>query len=359
MSVAVLVGTRKGLFVLLGDETRGEWSVEGPHLKGWEVLHAVRDPRDGTLYAATNNFVYGATTHRSSDGGQTWERSEGIGLPEESGLTLEKTWHVEPGRDEEPGRLWLGAAPGALFRTDDGGTTWEPVRSLLEHPTRERWQPGAGGMCTHSIQLDPSDPQRMYVGISAAGVFRSEDGGESWTPANKGTAADFMPENPFPELGQCVHKMLVHPARPERLWQQNHCGVYRSDDRGESWERLEGNGLPSGFGFPLALDPRDPDAAYVVPEVGAENRVTPNDRLGVYRTRDGGGSWELLSNGLPEPAWESVKREGLSFDRLDPVGIYLGTQSGSVFVSPDAGDSWVEAAGHLPEILSVEAAEWP
>jgi photosystem II stability/assembly factor-like uncharacterized protein len=359
MGVAALVGTRKGLFVITGDEDRRTWSIEGPHLTGWEVFHAVRDPRDGVLHAAANNFVYGATVHRSRDQGRTWERAEGIGLPEDSGLTLEKAWHVEPGRDDEPGRLWLGAAPGALFRTDDGGTTWEPVRSLLEDPTRERWQPGAGGMCTHSIQLDPSEPRRMYVGISAAGVFRSEDGGGSWTPANSGTAADFMPDDPFPEVGQCVHKVLVHPARPDRLWQQNHCGVYRSDDRGESWERLEGNGLPSGFGFPLALDPADPDAAWVVPEVGAENRVTPDGRLGVYRTHDGGASWDLLSNGLPEPAWESVKREGMSFEGLDPVGIYLGTQSGTVFVSPDGGEEWVEAGRHLPEILSVEAVEWP
>jgi photosystem II stability/assembly factor-like uncharacterized protein len=358
MGVAVLVGTRKGLFVLTSDESRRDWKVEGPHLTGWEVFHAVRDPRDGTIHAATNNWVYGATTHRSRDLGQTWERSDGIGLPEETGLTVEKSWHVEPGRDDEPDTLWLGAAPGALFRTDDGGGTWEPVRSLLEDPTRERWQPGAGGMCTHSIQLDPFDPLRMYVGISAAGVFRSEDGGASWVPANSGTAADFMPDNPYPEVGQCVHKVLVHPGQPDRLWQQNHCGVYRSDDRGENWERLEANGLPSGFGFPLALDAADPDAAYVVPEIGAENRVTSDGRLGVYRTRDGGASWELLSNGLPEPAWESVKREGMSSDRLDPVGIYVGTQSGSLLVSPDGGDEWLEAARHLPEILSVEAAQW-
>jgi photosystem II stability/assembly factor-like uncharacterized protein len=198
----------------------------------------------------------------------------------------------------------------------------------------------------------------MYIGISAAGVFRSEDGGENWTPANQGTAADFLPE-PFVPVGQCVHKVLLHPQKPERLWQQNHCGVYRTDDRGEQWERLEGNGLPSGFGFPLALDPRDPEAAFVVPEVGAENRVTPDGRLGVYRTRDGGTSWELASNGLPEPAWVAVMREGLSFDRLDPFGVYLGTQSGSLFVSADGGNNWSEAASQLPPILSVEAAAWP
>jgi hypothetical protein len=232
------------------------------------------------------------------------------------------------------------------------------VQGVIEHRTREKWNPGAGGLCCHSIQVDPSDPNRLYIAISAAGSFRSDDGGESWEPKNTNVAADFFPDNPYPEVGQCVHKLLVHPAQPERLWQQNHCGVYRSDDRGDTWERLDGNGLPSGFGFPLALDPDDPDAAYVIPEDGAENRVTPDGRLGVYRTRDAGASWELLRGGLPQQAWASVKREGMSFDRLDPVGIYLGTQGGSVFVSPDEGDEWIEAASYLPTILSVEACEW-
>ena len=227
--------------------------------------------------------------------------------------------------------------------------------SLVRHESRDRWNPGAGGMCCHSIQLDPDDPERMYVAISAAGTFRSEDGGESWELANSGVAADFFPDNPFPEVGQCVHKLLVHPARPERLWQQNHCGVYRSDDHGRNWERLEGNGLPSGFGFPIMLDPSDPDTAFVIPEEGAENRVTPGSRLGVYRTHDGGQSWELLDGGLPHPAWVAVLRESSSFD---DGGVYFGTQSGSVFASADGGEAWVEAATHLPPILSVEAADW-
>ncbi|TMK80438.1 MAG: exo-alpha-sialidase [Actinobacteria bacterium] len=353
MSLAILVGTRKGLFVIRGDEGRRKWTVEEPVLPGWDVFHAIA--HDGTAYVAANNFVYGATVQRSTDFGKTWERGEGLGLPEESGLTLEKAWHVEPGSDDT---LWLGAAPGVLFRSEDKGESWETVQSLLDEPTRERWQPGAGGMCTHSIQIDPENEQTMYVGISAAGVFRSEDGGDSWTPANKGTAADFMPDDPFPEVGQCVHKLLVHPAKPERLWQQNHCGVYRSDDRGENWDRLEGNGLPNGFGFPLALHPRDPDVALVVPEDGAENRVTSDGRLGVYKTTDGGKSWQLSSKGLPEPAWGAVMREGMSYDRLDPSGVYLGTQSGSVFVSPNEGEEWIEAASQLPPILSVEVAEW-
>jgi hypothetical protein len=356
VGVLILAGTRKGLFRLRGDDDRRKWEIEGPLLKGWEVFHAVRDRRDGAIVACTNNWVYGASVHRSADDGGSWERSDGLGLPEGSDLTLEKTWHVEPGHPSQPDTIWLGAAPGVLFRSDDRGASWEPVRGILEHPTRERWMPGAGGMCCHSISLDPDDPQRLYVGISAAGVFRTDDGGETWAPVNKEVAADFNPDDPYPEVGQCVHKLLVHPERPERLWQQNHCGVYRSDDRGENWERLDGNGLPSDFGFALAIHPRDPDTAWVVPEEGAENRVTCDGRLGVYRTRDGGSSWEARS--AYDEAWVAILRENAATDNLDPVGVYVGTQSGSVFVSPDEGETWVEAARHLPPVLSVEVAEW-
>jgi len=347
MAVTLPIGTRKGLFLLRGDESRRRWEVDGPVLTGWSVYHAIVDPRSGALCACTNNWVYGASFHRSDDGGgETWERTEQLGLPEGGDLKLNATWHVEPGRDSE---LWLGGDPGVLFRSEDGGKTWELNRGLFDHPTRDRWQPGAGGMCCHSVQVVDSS---LYVAISAAGAFRSEDGGETWTPINSSVAADFMPEK-YPEVGQCVHKLLAHSEDAGRLWQQNHCGVYRSDNRGDSWERLDGNGLPSGFGFPLALDLSDPDVAFVIPEESAENRVTSHGRLGVYRTADGGSTWQLWSNGLPDRAWAAVLREGLA---SDAEGVYFGTQSGSVWAARRAEGEWFEAARDLPPILSVEAA---
>ncbi|MCW3064898.1 MAG: exo-alpha-sialidase [Solirubrobacterales bacterium] len=352
IGVLALVGTRKGLFLLWGDDDRRRWQAEGPLLEGWGVYHATVDPRDGTLHAAANHVVYGPTVQRSTDTGKTWTRSKQIGLPAESGLTLNATWHIEPGRREDPETLYLGADPGVLFRSDDGGETWEANRGILEHPTREGWFPGAGGMCCHSIQLDPRDRQRMYVGITAAGVFRSDDGGETWIPVNHNVAADFLAD-PYSEVGQCPHKLLLHPAR-DRLWQQNHFGVYLSDDHGDSWVRLDGNGLPGGFGFPIMLDPNDPDKAFVIPERGPEYHYSPGGRLTVYRTRDGGDSWEPMADGLPEQAWAAVLREASAYDE---ESLYFGTQSGSFFALTD-GDRWVEAVRHLPPILSVEVAAW-
>jgi photosystem II stability/assembly factor-like uncharacterized protein len=348
-----LVGTRKGLFAIEGDDERLSWHVEGPLLDGWAVYHATVDPRDGTIFAAANSQLYGPTVQRSGDGGATWTRCKRIGLPEGSGLTVNAAWHVEPGRPEEPGTLYLGADPGVLFRSDDHGDTWQPNRGILEHPTRDRWVPGAGGLCCHSVQLDPGDALRMYVGISAAGTFRTDDGGETWKALNDNVEQDMLPD-PYPEVGQCVHKLLIHPARPERLWQQNHCGVYRSDDRGDSWERLDGNGLPSPFGFPVMLDPGDPDAAFVIPEKSYEHHYTSDARLGVYRTRDAGATWELMSHGLPDRAWAAVLREAAAYD---DESLYFGTQSGSFFALTK-GERWVEAVRHLPPILSVEVAPW-
>jgi photosystem II stability/assembly factor-like uncharacterized protein len=274
-------------------------------------------------------------------------------LPEDSGLILNATWHVEPGRPDAPGTLYLGADPGILFRSDDGGETWEPNRGILEHPTRDQWHEGAGGMCCHSIQLDPSDRNRMYVAITAAGTFRSDDGGATWTPKNNNVEAEQAPV-PFPDVGQCPHKLLLHPERPGRLWQQNHCGVYRSDDQGDFWIRLDGNGLPSSFGYPIMLDVKDPDVAFVIPEKSYEYHYSTNGRLAVYRTRDGGQTWEPMCQGLPETAWAAVLREASSFDA---DSVYFGTQSGSFFSLAD-GEIWVEGARHLPPILSVEVAPW-
>jgi len=353
IGVLALVGTRKGLFLLWGDDDRRGWRLDGPLLDGWGVYHATVDARDGTFYAAVNHLVYGPTVQRSADGGKTWERSKKIGLPAWSGLTVSAVWHIEPGLPQQPGTLYLGADPGVLFRSGDAGETWEPNRGILEHPTRDRWFPGAGGLCCDSIQLDPGDPQRIYVCIASAGTLRSDDGGQTWLPVNKNVAAEYFPD-PYPEIGQCVHKLLLHPARPERLWQQNHFGVYRSDNCGDSWERLDGNGLPTSFGYPIMIDPRDPDKAFVIPERSPEYHYSPNGRLAVYRTRDSGRTWEEMSDGLPRQAWAAVLREASAFDA---DSLYFGTQSGSFFALAD-GDTWVEAARHLPPVLSVEVTQW-
>lgn len=353
IGVLALVGTSKGLFLLRGDDERQRWLVDGPLLEGWGVFHATRDPRNGMMYAATNHRAYGSTVQRSADGGRTWRRSRKIGLPEESELTLEAAWHIEPGCADEPETLYLGAAPGVLFRSDDGGETWQVNRGILDHPTRARWFPGAGGMCCHSIQLDPRDRRRIYVAITAAGVFRTDDGGETWSAINRNVAAEFLGDA-YAEVGQCPHKLLLHPARPGRLWQQNHYGVYVSDDHGDSWARVDGNGLPSGFGFPLMLDPNDADTAMVIPEKSQEYHYSSGGQLAVYRTRNRGDTWELMADGLPKQAWAAVLREASAFDA---DSLYFGTQSGSFFALTD-GDRWVEAVRHLPPILSVEVAAW-
>jgi BNR/Asp-box repeat len=312
------------------------------------------DARTGAMFAAANHYTYGPTVQRSTDGGQTWRRSKKMRLPEGSKATLNATWHIEPGPADDPDTLYLGGDPAVLFRSDNAGETWKPNPGILEHRTRDRWFPGAGGLCCHSIQLDPRDPQRMYVGITSAGTFRTDDGGLSWAPCNRNVTADFLPF-PYPEVGQCVHKLLLHPARPDRLWQQNHCGVYCSDDRGESWDRLDANGLPSGFGFPIMIDPKDPDVAFVIPEKSPEYHYPPDARLRVYTTRDRGQNWEAMSDGLPEEAWTAVLREASASDE---DSVYFGTQSGSVFALTD-DETWIEAARHLPPILSIEVIAWP
>jgi BNR/Asp-box repeat. len=365
-AIQLLIGTRKGAWIYRSDDERRTWRVQGPIFLGSIVNHLVLDPRDGkTMLMAASTGHLGPTILRSTDGGETWtEAAKPPAFPKSDdprARAVDHSFWLEPGHASEPGVWWVGTSPPGLFESRDGGVTWESVAGFNDNPRYWEWcPPEAGtpdGSLLNQVAIDPRDAAHMYIATSSAGVFESRDRGASWAPLNQNVEANFLPD-PYPEFGQDAHFIALAPTDPDRLWQQNHCGVYRSDDRGDTWERLEGNGLPSGFGFPLALDPEDPDKAYVIPEEGAENRVTPNGRLGVYRTSDAGSSWELLTDGLPQQAWASVMREGMSFDRLDPAGIYLGTQSGSVFVSPDEGDSWIEAARYLPTILSVEAAEW-
>ena len=356
MGLNVLVGTKKGLFVLEGDAERREWTLNGPHLTGFSVYHAIRDPRDGSLYAATN-FFDGGTVHRSSDNGETWERAEELGLPEGGELKLNATWHVEPGGN---GELWLGGDPGVLFRSDDKGATWQPNEGILHHETREQWAPGAGGMCLHSIATWPGDPSRLALAISAVGVWLSDDGGQTWRHGNKGLVPRYIPEEAREEtIALCVHNMHRAPSQPERIFMQFHGGVYRSDDAGESWIDIGADtGLPSDFGFPLVIDPGDPDSAYVIPLVADLDRVTPDGRVRVYETRDAGASWTARGDGLPaEDAYLTILRQAFGREGSgERMGLYFGATSGDVFGSNDAGATWFTAASKLPPVHSVRVA---
>ncbi len=352
MQTTVHIGTRRGLFIARSDD-RAVWRMDGPHLEGREVFYAFRDPRvDGRVWAASNHKVWGSHIHRSHDDGESWELLEAAPHHgDERGLKA--IWYLAPGPDVEPDTLWAGIEPAGLFVSRDAGAGWQPT-SLNDHPTRDTWQPAGGGLALGGIQHDPSDPARIYCSLSAGGVYRSEDGGETWTPANRGTRAAFQPDD-YPETGQCVHKLRLHPALPDRLYQQNHCGVYRSDDRGESWTEIT-DGLPSDFGYALALDPRDPDTALVIPETSSHMRTVVDGRLRVYRTEDAGASWTALTEGLPqEHAYVSVLRDAMDHDDLEPHGVYFGTSTGHLFASRDRGESWQLVAGYLPKILSVTA----
>lgn len=354
-TVLLLAGTKKGLFLYTSTD-RKNWSLLGPFQTGREINHAIYDARNGHLFATANDAWFGCELVRSSDLGKTWQTgSPNPTFPKESGRTIERLWHIEPGRTNEPEVLYLGVAPAALFRSNDKGATWSEISSLTDHPTRSRWHPGAGGLCLHSIVVDPFHSERMFVGISAVGVFRTDDNGRTWQTANRGTRAEFLPEKK-PEFGQCVHKLLRAGGEKTLLFQQNHCGVYRSEDAGESWTEIT-QGLPSDFGFPLAIHPYEPRTIYVIPLQGAEFRCPPEGKLRVFRSRDGGNSWSALSEGLPQDkAFVGIYREGMAVDAVNPVGVYFGTNTGKIFMSDNEGDSWRLLADNLPPIYSIGTA---
>lgn len=314
------------------------------------------DPRDGrTAFAAVRHMVWGVHVHRSEDAGRRWQV-----LPEAphhepgAGEELEAIWHLAPGHASEPGTLYAGVEPAGLFVSRDRGESWEAVRALNEHETRSSWQPAKGGLALHSIYVDPRDAGRIYAAVSAGGVYRSDDGGTSWTPANRGVRADYLPEM-RPGAGHCVHRIVLSPTRPDRLYQQSHSGSYRSDDRGASWTEIT-EGLPSDFGYAIATDPNDADTVYVIPEESSHVRTTVGGAITVYRSRDAGATWQALGDGLPQKnAYVTILREAIDCDGLDPGGVYFGTSSGHLFASRDGGESWEVVAGFLPRILSVKA----
>jgi hypothetical protein len=368
--VRVLVGTRKGAFVLTADGTRERWDVQGPLFAGWEVYHMAGSPADpDRLYASQSTSWFGQLVQRSQDGGATWEQVgsqfeyDGVpgthqwydGTPHP--WEFARVWHLEPSRTD-PDTVYAGVEDAALFRSVDGGKEWQELSGLRGHGTGPSWQPGAGGLCLHTIVLDPGDPQRIFVAISAAGAFRSDDGGESWRPINRGLRSDGIPD-PDAEVGHCVHRIAMHPSRPDVLFMQKHWDVMRSDDGGDSWQEVSGD-LPTDFGFPIAVHPHEPETAYVVPITSDSHHFPPDGRLRVYRSRSGGGEWEPLTAGLPQQhCYVNVLREAMSVDTLDDAGIYFGTTGGQVYASADAGDSWTPIVRDLPAVLSVEVQTLP
>jgi photosystem II stability/assembly factor-like uncharacterized protein len=363
--VRVLVGTRKGAFVLTADGKRQRWDVSGPHFAGWEIYHLKGSPADPSrLYASQTSGWFGQVIQRSNDGGKTWESVNNKfaydGVPgthqwydgTQHPWEFKRVWHLEPSLTD-PDTIYAGVEDAALFRSADGGHTWQELPALRA-AKGHLWQPGAGGMCLHTILLDPSRPDRIFVAISAAGAFRSDDAGQTWRPVNRGLKAPSELPDPNAEVGHCVHRIAMHPSRPDVLFMQKHWDVMRSDNAAESWEEVSGN-LPTDFGFPIDVHAHEPDTIYVVPIKSDSEHYPPEGKLRVYRSRTGGCEWEALTKGLPQrDCYVNVLRDAMAVDSLDSCGVYFGTTGGQVYASADSGDSWAPIVRDLPAVLSVE-----
>ncbi len=384
--VRVLVGTRKGAFILTADGKREKWDLSGPHFAGWEIYHLKGSPVDpNRLYASQTSGWFGQVIQRSSDGGKTWETPGGgmtatpDGMPSgesnkfvyntsaENGKPLtthqwydgtqhpwefKRVWHLEPSLTD-PDVVYAGVEDAALFRSTDGAQTWHELSGLRGHDSGPRWQPGAGGMCLHTILLDPSHPDRIFIAISAAGAFRTDDAGKTWKPINRGLKSNTIPDGTA-EVGHCVHRIAMHRSRPDVLFMQKHWDVMRSDNGGESWQEVSGN-LPTDFGFPIDVHAHEPETVYVVPIKSDSEHYPPDGKLRVYRSKTGGNEWEALTRGLPQSnCYVNVLRDAMAVDSLDSCGVYFGTTGGQVYASPDAGENWAPIVRDLPAVLSVE-----
>ncbi len=366
----VLVGTRKGAFILSADGKRQDWQITGPLFAGWEVYHVTGSPvQPNRLYASQSTGWFGQLIQRSDDGGQHWEPAgnafayEGVpgthqwydGTPHP--WEFARVWHLEPSLTD-PETVYAGVEDAAMFRSVDGAQTWQELSGLRAHGSGPSWQPGAGGLCLHTILLDPTDPLRMFIAISAAGAFRTDDGGITWRAINRGLKSEGIPD-PAAEVGHCVHRLAMHPSRPHVLFMQKHWDVMRSDDAGDSWREVSGN-LPTDFGFPIAVHAHEPETIYVVPITSDSEHFPPEGKLRVYRSRSGGEEWEPLTSGLPQrDCYVNVLRDAMAVDTLDACGVYVGTTGGQVYASVDAGDHWAPIVRDLPPVLSVEVQTLP